>query len=114
METIEKFNIRSLKDEIKKLSDEQRFLKNQRKDVHLKGERLMPAKEAAWKHQMNREQLRIMFAAYGLMRGKKFLQIESRCKNFFGQDDSESQHPLNKFKSRIDSIILKYTIKETV
>jgi hypothetical protein len=106
METTEKFEIWKLKDEIKKMSEEQRFLKNQRKDVHIKGERKMPTKEATWKHQVNREQLRIMFAAYGLMRGKTFSQIENHY--------PEEEHPLNQFKTQIDGVLLKYTIKETV
>jgi hypothetical protein len=103
METIEKIervNVSVIKNDIKKLSEEQRFLKNQRKDVHLKGERILDPKKAAYKHMSNREDLRILYAAYGLMRGKSFSQTENKY--------SEEEHPLTKFLPRISKVIESY------
>jgi len=83
METIEKvenrqrMDITKFKNDIKELSEQQRFLKNQRKTVKLVGKREVRPGEATWKHQMNRDKLRLMYAAYGLMKGKSFSQIEN-------------------------------------
>jgi len=84
METIEKieilskFNVKKLKEVIKVAAIYQRFLKNQRKTVKLVGKREMSPSEAIWKHQVNREKLSIMYAAYGVMRGKdRYEQIKA-------------------------------------
>jgi hypothetical protein len=106
METLVKLNIVEMKDAIKKASEIQKFYKNQRKTVHIKGERLMAANEAAWQHQLNRHKLRIMYAAYGIARGKSFSQIEKRW--------SEENHPLKKYQYDIDKFLKQYAIKETV
>ena len=100
METIVKTNIAQMKADIKVKAEAQRFLKNQRKDVHIVGERKMPAKDAAYKHQISREDLRIMYAAYGVARGHSFSQIE----NHFPEDG----HPLQKYQKSIDRILEKY------
>lgn len=91
-----------MKDDIKTLSNEQRYLKNQRKDVNLIGDRKMPAWEACSKHQYNREKLRLMYAAYGLIKGKKFSQIENHYE--------EENHPLMNYQYQIDNIIKSYKI----
>ena len=57
---------------------------------------------AQWKHRANREKLRIMYAAYGLARGKKFSQIENHY--------PEENHPLNKFCVSIIIVMNKYKI----
>jgi hypothetical protein len=101
--TINKIAINALKNDIKKLSEEQRFLRNQRKTVNLKGERTMEPWVATMKHQANREELRLMFAAYGLMKGKTFSQIEN--------NHSEEEHPLNKFKTNINVLVDHYETK---
>ena len=98
--TIEKIKVSVIKNDIKKLSEEQKFLRNQRKTVHIKGERTMEPWVATMQHRANREKLRIMFAAYGLMRGKSFSQIEN--------NHSEEEHPLNKFKTNINVLIDHY------
>ena len=59
--TIEKIKVSVIKNDIKTLSEEQKFLRNQRKDVHIKGERTMEPWVATMKHRANREKLRIMF-----------------------------------------------------
>ena len=104
--TILKYDVKAYKAEIKKLSETQKELKNQRKTVKIKGERTMPAKDAQWKHMANKYTLRVMFAAYGLMRGKSFSQTENKY--------PEDGHPLNKYKNQIDKILLKYTIEVPV
>lgn len=100
METIEKINTAKMKSDIKKMNEEQRFLKNQRKTKKLVGDRKMPEWEAAYKHKANREDLRIMYAAYGLARGKSFNQVENHY--------SEEAHPLNNYQKTIDRILEKY------
>ena len=100
METIVKFNYAKMKEDIKTKVEEQKFLKNQRKTVKIVGERVIPAKDATYKHQTNREDLRIMYAAYGIARGKKFSQIE----NHFPEVD----HPLQKYQKTIDRLLEKY------
>lgn len=73
----------NIKETIKVLSKEQIELRNQRKTVHLKGERTMPAvgytqvpgykwiPGAADKHRANRYLLRHLFIAYAKLRGKE-------------------------------------------
>ena len=100
METIEKVNVRKIKEDIKEMSTEQRLLKNQRKTVHIKGDRTMEPWEATYKHEINREKLRLMFAAYGLMKGKPFSVTEN--------NHPEEGHPLNEFKNEIDKIKEEY------
>jgi len=109
METIEqvqRMDITKFKEDIRTLSEGQRELKNQRKTVKMVGSRTMSPSEATWKHQMNREKLRIMYAAYGLMRGKSFSQIENKHK--------EEGHPLNEYKMKIGKIQSSYVLEETV
>jgi len=102
METIVKFDYAKMKEDIKTKAEEQKFLKNQRKTVKIVGERVIPAKDATYKHQTNREDLRIMYAAYGIARGKSFSQIESQ--------HGEEEHPLQRFQKSIDRLLEKYKI----
>jgi len=102
METIIKFNIAQIKADISKKVEEQKFLKNQRKTVKLIGERIIPAKDATYKHQTNREDLRVMYAAYGVARGHSFSQIENHY--------PEDSHPLQKYQKTIDRILEGYKI----
>jgi hypothetical protein len=97
-------NTLKLKEDIKVLVDEQKFLRNQRKEVHIVGERKMPANRAAVDYRYNSRELRIMYAAYGLMRGKSFSQTENHY--------PEENHPLNNFKYEIDKLIKKYELQE--
>lgn len=109
METIEKvqkMDITKFKEDIRILSEGQRELKNQRKTVKMVGSRTMRPSEATWKHQMNRDKLRLMYAAYGLMRGKFFSQIENKY--------TEEEHPLNNFKLKIGKIISNYVLEEEI
>jgi hypothetical protein len=106
METIVKIDVRKMKEDIKVKVELQKFYKNQRKTDKIVGERKMPAKDATYKHQANREDLRILYAAYGLARGKSFSQIENHY--------SEEEHPLQKFQKTIDRILEGYKYLEEV
>lgn len=89
-----------LKNRIMELSTEQRSLKNQRKTINIVGERTMQPWEATMRHGENRYQLRFLFAAYAVMRGRSFSQVES------GYPDDD--HPLNYAKDKVQKIIDYY------
>jgi len=76
----------------------------------------MPASEATYKHQTNREDLRIMYAAYGIARGKTFTQIESNSKweKVYVDSTYGECHPLKKFQKSIDRILEGYKYLEEV
>jgi hypothetical protein len=100
METIVKFDIAKMKADIKTKVEEQKFLKNQRKTVKLVGERKVEPSVATYRHQTNREDLRVMYAAYGVARGHSFSRIENHY--------PEENHPLQKYQKSIDRISEKY------
>jgi hypothetical protein len=111
METIEKIDVRKMKSDIKIKVEEQRMYKMYRKCyltidgklvVPKESERKISRSEAQWKHRANRHTLRIMYAAYGLARGKSFQQIENAHK--------EEPHPLEQYQEQIDKILDKYKI----
>lgn len=102
METIiNKIAIKSLKADIKQSSALQRALKQQRKTVHLKGERIVEPSTAAWKVYIGGLELRVKYAAYGLMRGKKFSHIENHY--------PEENHSLNNHINAINKCIEFHT-----
>jgi hypothetical protein len=98
--------MKTLKRKIKELSETQRYLKDQRKTDKIVGERKMQPWEATMQHWSNRETLRIMYAAYGVARGKSFSQIENHY--------PEEGHPLNYYKTQIDKIIAGLHYETTV
>jgi len=102
METIEKIDIAKMKTDIKAMVELQKFYKNQRKTEKLVGERKLSPSDATYKHQTNRQDLRIMYAAYGLARGRSFSQIENKY--------PEEGHPLHAYQKSIDRITEKYKI----
>ena len=67
----------TLKEKIKKLAEAQSTLRDQRKTVYNKLERTIPPTEAAWKHRVNREQLRLMYAAYAILGGKTIEDVHT-------------------------------------
>jgi hypothetical protein len=94
METIEnmytkeeRIAFKAFKNYIKGVAAEQQVLKNQRKTVKLVGKRTMSPSDATMKHFHNREHLRVLYAAYGILRGKNYSEIE----NHYPDD----KHPLN-------------------
>lgn len=67
----QKENILLLKEQIKKQSLAQKELRNQRKTVHIIGERKIDPNMAAGKYLRNSYELSHMFIAYAIMRGKQ-------------------------------------------
>ena len=93
-----KENIKIFKEDIKKLSQEQRELKAQRKTVNLKVERKVDPSEASDRVVYQKHYLRLLHAAYGLMRGKTFEQIESK----------PSLDPLENYTVEIQKLVKHY------
>jgi len=106
METIVKINISKLKEDIKEGAEKQKFYKNQRKTVHIVGERKMPADKAEDNHRIYRDMLRAMYAAYGLARGKSLSQTENHY--------PEENHPLKSFHYQkfIEKIMNTYQLQD--
>ena len=104
METIEKIDIAKMKADIKTMVEKQKFYKNQRRTEKLIGAREMSPSDATYKHLMNREDLRMMYAAYGQARGKSLSQVENKY--------PEDKHPLNEpyHQRKITRILDNYTI----
>ena len=106
METIEKYSkeeriqFKAFKNYIKGIAEEQPFLKNQRKTEYLVGERKMPADEAAYKHFYNREKLRVLYAAYGILKGKKYSEIENHY--------PDENHPLQQYERSIERVLKEH------
>jgi len=103
MKAIDKTSIAMMKDVIKESVEKQKSLKNQRKTKNLIGERTMEPGTASWKYSDNKQLLRIMYAAYGLMRGKAFSQTENK----FPEED----HPLKEFQTSIDKMVESYMVE---
>lgn len=97
-----KVALKILKYELKELSEKQKYLKRMRKDATYSYDQKtgrviwdsMPPSQAQSEVYWNGRRLRIMYAAYGVLRGKKFSQIENHY--------PEETHPLNNFKRDID------------
>jgi len=106
MDTIIKFDIAKMKADIKAKAVEQIILKNQRKTIHIVGDRIMTASQAWYNHYTNREDLRILYAAYGQARGKKFSEIENHY--------SEQEHPLKMYQKQVDRALEKYLIEVAI
>jgi len=61
--------------------------------------------QANWKVLENKEKLRVMYAAYGLMRGRKFSEIE----NHWDKEVRNGQHPLFYYYARkINEVLVKH------
>lgn len=98
-----KEEIKQLRQEIAALEVEQKNMKAQRKTVNLKVKRTVNPYTAAENVRNNRSELRMMYAAYGLMRGKTFEQIE----NSYDRENNDI-HPLYGSCTYINSILNKY------
>ena len=115
--------IQDLKNVIKEKVNYQRELKRHRKTEKFEGER-MKVTQKVWEwgkyvekevectpriafelHVQNRFELRMMYAAYGYLRGKSLFQIENL---------TETDHPLNLpfFKERWMKIVEEYSVSE--
>lgn len=98
-----KEEIKQLRQEIAALEQEQIAMKAQRKTVNLKVERTVNPYDAADKVRNNRPKLRVMYAAYGVLRGKTFEQIESSYDR-----ENNDIHPLYGYGREINEILNKY------
>lgn len=119
METNYKQILDEIKDRIADLAKEQKNLKPQRKTVHFNGERTIDPSEATYKVDNNKSELRYLYAAYGLLRGKGFEITESSFKPLdadeYYQKTGKSldkqlcgKHPLMALLSNIDLILQQY------
>ena len=109
--------IKEFRQEIAKLEKEQKELKPQRKTVNGRPENAtINPYVAAENVRHNKETLRAMYAAYGLMRGKPFEVTESAAKPIMGDDDRfayvplelRGKHPLCLYLSEINGYLEKY------
>lgn len=98
-----KEEIKKLREEIAALEEQQINMKAQRKTVNLKVKRTVSPYTAAQTVDENRGKLRIMYAAYGLMRGKRFNQVENQW-----DKKNNDIHPLYGLASQINKILNKY------
>lgn len=85
-----KESLQAIKSEIIKSVEKQKFFKNQRKTVHLVGQREIPTWQAASSHYSNRIRLRYLYIAYGIMRGKSIEQIEGKSSTPYSEKSVES------------------------
>lgn len=106
METTVKINVAKLKEDIKKLVEEQKYLKDQRKTVHIKGERKMEPWQATMRHAQNREDLSIMYAALLVLKGWSIDEAAkahlSKCFDWY----------YDRLKGQIQELIDEYKVKE--
>ena len=111
--------IKEFRQEIAKLEKEQKELKPQRKTVYGPVEMKVHPSVATESVRRNKHELRIMYAAYGLMRGKPFSKTESAAKPLMGDDERfayvplelRGKHPLYLFLREINEWLEKYGYK---
>lgn len=114
-----KTEIVNFRNEIAKLEAEQKNVKEQRKTERFTGTRTMQPWQAQVCVQENKDKLRLMYAAYGLMRGKKFNEIENQAKpidrdSFYTEtgiwvnEKYVGLHPLTVCAERINQYLKKY------
>lgn len=111
METIEKtisvkINTRPIKNFIKSEAEKQKFYKQTRKNATFSTDKNgkitwspMNPREAQSRAYFQSLELRIFYAAYGLLRGKSFSKTENHY--------SEENHPLNKWDKEIEKSLEK-------
>lgn len=127
METNLKNAISAMRKDIAELEKEQKSIKPQRKTLYFVGERTMPAWKANDTVRDNKQRLRLMYAAYNLLRGKSFDVTESNAKPLIynrglfwaypngnkGQhyayvEELDGKHPLCHYLSQINCILQEY------
>ena len=119
METNYKNILKDFRAEIAELEKEQKIIKPQRKTVHFTGERTIGPAEATYKSKSNSYDLRIMYAAYNLLRGKGFDVTEKGAKPLNAEDyykrtgyslskELEGKHPLCLYMYEIQNLLKKY------
>lgn len=127
MDTNLKNAISAMRKDIAELEKEQKSTKPQRKTVYFTGERTMPHWKADEAVRCNKEQLRLMYAAYGLLRGKGFDITENNAKpliydrsmywaypygikgqHYTASEHLNGKHPLCEHLSEINNTLQKY------
>lgn len=110
--------IKEFRQVIANLEKEQKALKPQRKTVNGRPENAtVNPSTAAEMVRLNKHTLRIMYAAYGLMRGKKFSEVESNSKMLVGGEyyngryiskELDNKHPLYLYLFEINEHLNLY------
>ena len=118
MDTNLKNAIAAMLEEIAALEKEQKIVKPQRKTENFKGERTMSIWDATDTVRENKHRLRILYAAYGLLRGRNFDVTEKNAKPIdpgyyyttFGWELShlEGKHPLFIWINEIANVLKNY------
>ena len=112
--------IKEFRQEIAKLEKEQKELMPQRKTVYGPKDATVHPSVAAETVRDNKHTLRMMYAAYGLMRGKSFEQTESQAKplkagEYYGymyvSNELDGKHPLYLYLDQINEWLEKYGYK---
>lgn len=99
MENKNKQLIEIIRQTAKTLAAEQPVLKNQRKTVHIKGERTMDRWTAIYKHSSNRLQLNSLYAAQLFLKGKDLETINQQ------QGDYHTEGSINQTIEKYEQII---------
>ncbi len=76
----------TLKQQIKVIAEQQKVLKNQRRTIHIQGERTMEPWKASINHFSNREKLRELYLISGLLKGKSIEVIDKNASKVFNLD----------------------------
>lgn len=96
--------IKKLKEKIAEAVEEQKIFKENRKTVNFKGERICEPWYAAMRADNLSQDLRIMYAAYGILRGRKLIEIE----NHIPKSWENTYHPLMEYCFGINLLLKKY------
>jgi len=96
----------TIKQEIKRLAEMQVVLRDQRKTVYNKLDRTIESSVAAGKHSDNRFRLRILYAAYGLLKGKSLEEVKEN----YGTSDCYFD-TFDSNKTQIDSIVSQHKLE---
>jgi hypothetical protein len=119
--------ISAMRKDIAELEKEQKNIKPQRKTVYYTGERTMSPFDAWCTVGGNKEKLRLMYAAYNLLRGKGFEITERSAKpliydrsmywaypcglkgqHYTADEAMDGKHPLCEYLNDINSILKEY------
>jgi hypothetical protein len=60
----------------------------------------MSPSDATYKHAQNREDLRVLYAAYGILKGKKYSEIENHY--------PDENHPLKEYDKSIERVLKQH------
>lgn len=96
--------IKKLKEKIAKAVEEQKIFKENRKTVNFKGERKYEPWEAAMRADNLSRDLRIMYAAYGILKGRNLIEIE----NYIPKSWKNTYHPLMEYCIEINLLLKEY------